>query len=123
MKDADRLFFFRVTEENTDDFYTRIGLLHLFMLGQRRVYIPGYADIDSHEQENWTMAVAAADDEKSLEAISAKLQSQGRALIDPANPFFIVGTSLERLRGMQKPKDTVYDWFCEDTVHISRPDV
>ncbi len=123
MKDADRLFFFRVEENTTEDFYRDLGYLHLFMLAQKRIYIPGYGDIDSQDQENWTMAVVVADSEKSLEKISAEIATQGKALINPMPPLFIIGTSIERLKKQGKPKDTVYDWFCEDTVHITRPDI
>jgi hypothetical protein len=122
LKDADRLFFYRATDD-MDDFYETLGKLHLFLLAQRRVYIPGYADIDSHEQENWTMMVLTADTEGELESVSRKLISQGKALIEPANPLFIIGTSIERLKKQEKPEATVYDWFCDRTVHITRPDV
>ena len=123
MKDADRLFFLRATGDNYDEIYDAIGKLHLFLLGQRRVYIPGYADIDSQQQENWTMIVMAADNERELEGVYERLSHDGRNLIDPANPLFIVGTSIERLRLQPKPEYTVYDWFCDCSVHIVRPDV
>ena len=123
MKDADRLFFFHVTEESIEDFYINLGKLHIFLLGQKRVYIPGYADIDSHDQENWTMAVAVADTESSLEKIASIISAQGKATIDPMPPLFIIGTSIERLREQEKPEDTVYDWFCDRTIHIARPDI
>ena len=123
MKDADRLFFFHVTEESIEDFYINLGKLHIFLLGQKRVYIPGYADIDSHDQENWTMAVAVADTESSLEKIASIISVQGKATIDPMPPLFIIGTSIERLREQEKPEDTVYDWFCDRTIHIARPDI
>ncbi|MCE5201792.1 MAG: hypothetical protein LLF78_04700 [Synergistaceae bacterium] len=123
LKDADRLFFYRITEDNIDDFYETLGKMHIFLLGQRRVYIPGYADIDSHEQENWTMMVLVADAERTLGSISKRLSAHGKALIEPANPLFIIGTSIERLREQNKPEDTVYDWFCDRTVHIARPDI
>lgn len=123
MKDADRLFFLRATGDNYDEIYDAIGKLHLFLLGQRRVYIPGYADIDSQQQENWTMIVMAADNERELEGVYERLSHDGRNLIDPANPLFIVGTSIERLRLQPKPEYTVYDWFCDRSVHIVRPDV
>lgn len=122
LKDTDRLFFIRTSDKNPEDIYDAIGRLHLFLLAQRRVYIPGYADIDSQDQENWTMAVLVADTERELEEINSRYTEDGRNLIDPAMPMFIIGTSIERLRRMREPKATVYDWFCEDSVHIVRAD-
>lgn len=123
MKDADRLFFLRTSDKSADEIYDAIGRLHLFLLGQRRVYIPGYADIDSHEQENWTMLVLTADNEEELAAIRKRYSYDGKNLIAPANPLFIIGTSIERLRRQEEPEPTVYDWFCDKTAHIVRPDV
>ncbi|WP_352402403.1 hypothetical protein [Synergistes jonesii] len=123
MKDADRLFFFRAKEGRYDEIYDAIGRLHIFMLDQRRVYIPGYADIDAHEQENWTMFVVAAESERELESVAERLARDGKNLIEPAAPLFIIGTSMERLRRQEEPEDTIYDWFCDRSVHIVRPDV
>ncbi|MEG1912830.1 MAG: hypothetical protein RR091_10110 [Cloacibacillus sp.] len=120
LKDADRLFFHRA--RSTNETLDLIGRLHLFLLANRRVYIPGYADIDSQQQENWTMLVLATDGEKELEETASVLRGFGSALIDPARPLFIVGTSIERLRMQNRPEYTVYDWFCDRTVHIARPD-
>lgn len=122
MKDADRLFFLRTSDKTPAEIYDAIGRLHLFMLGQRRVYIPGYADIDSQEQENWTMLVLVADTEDELAAVYERYSFDGKNLIEPANPIFIVGTSIDRLRGQRRTEYTVYDWFCDRTVHIVRPD-
>ena len=121
LKDADRLFFHRFsTPENALDV---IGKLHLFLLANKRAYIPGYADIDSQQQENWTMLVIVTDTEKELERADHILGRQGKALIDPARPLFIIGTSIERLRIQPRPEYTVYDWFQNRTLHIARPDV
>lgn len=69
------------------------------------------------------MMVLVADAERTLGSISKRLSAHGKALIEPANPLFIIGTSIERLREQNKPEDTVYDWFCDRTVHIARPDI
>lgn len=122
LKDADRFFFLRTSDKTPEDIYDAVGALHLFMLNQRRVYIPGYADDDSMDQENWTILVLAADTEAELEEVSARYAADGQNLIGPAMPMFIIGTSAERLRRMHAPKANYYDWFGEDTVHIVRAD-
>ena len=43
-------------------------------------------------------------------------------MIDPANPLFILGTSIERLRNQKEQKRNMYDWFQEEAVRIMRPD-
>lgn len=123
LKDADRLFFLRAKPAETDKIYETLGKLHLFLLAQRRIYIPGWADIDSQEQENWTMLVLVTTTEEELSEIKKELQKSGKTLIDPARPLFITGTSLERQRKERKPRATVYDWFCEVSEHIVRPDL
>ena len=50
------------------------------------------------------------------------LRSWGHELIDPANPLFILGTSIERLRSQKEQNRTIYDWFQEEAVRIMRPD-
>lgn len=122
IKDSDRFFFLRTSDKTPEEIYDAIGALHLFMLDQRRVYVPGYADNDSMDQENWTMLVLAADTEAELEEVRARYAADGQNLIRPAMPMYIIGTSLERLRLMHEPKANYYDWFGEDTVHIVRAD-
>ncbi len=123
MKDADRLFFFRVKSGGTTDFLRALGDLQLFLLAQKHIYIPGYGDIDSQDQENWTMAVIVCENEAELEKSAAQIAAYGKALIDPMPPLFLIGTSIERLRAQKQPEDTVYDWFCDQTTHIARPDI
>lgn len=72
MKDADRLFFFRVKSGGTTDFLRALGDLQLFLLAQKHIYIPGYGDIDSQDQENWTMTVVVCDSEAELEKARRK---------------------------------------------------
>ena len=120
LKDADRLFFHRF--RSMEDTLDVIGRLHLFLLANKRVYIPGYADFDSYQQGNWTMLVIVADTEKKLDQIGCELEKFGNALTSPARPLFIVGTSIERLRMQHRPEYTVYDWFSDRTMHIVTPD-
>lgn len=120
LQNADRLFCFK--PGSTEEVLTQIGHIHLFMLGQRRVYIPGWSDFDSADQENWTMILLIADDERELDDLQARLAPWEKPLIEPANPLFILGTSLEKLREVKEPKETIYDWFCDDLRHIARPD-
>lgn len=99
-----------------------IGRLHVFLMEQRRVYVPGWYDLDADEQEDWTLLALVTDTEMQLTDLTATLRRWGRDLIEPCRPFYILGTSIERLRAQQEPKDTLYDWFQEETVRILRPE-
>ena len=122
MKDCDRFFFTHVSEGSLDEYLETLALLQIFWLAQKRVYIPGYVQLDSQDQEAWTMSVAVADDEAELARIALRLEKSGKGLLTSVCPLFVIGTSVERLRHSVH-FDTVYDWFCDDTVHIARPDV
>lgn len=118
---TDLLYVFKCPKDLMD-LLPLIGKLHIFTLLQRRIYVPGYYDIDMQEQEEWTMMCIVTDSEDELTTANDTLRSWGRDLIDPCCPMFIVGTSIERLRAQKAIKDTIYDWFAEETVHILRPD-
>jgi hypothetical protein len=118
---TDRIFAFRCPED-LHDFLPVLGRLHVFMEEQRRIFVPGHFDLDAEEQECWTLLCLVTDTEAELEKQAQTLQRWGHALIDPARPLYLIGTSIERLRAQKEIKDTIYDWFQEETMHIMRPD-
>ena len=118
---ADRLFAQKV-QGRAEDLLPLIGRLHVFLMEQRRIYVPGWFDLDREEQEDWVLLALATDTEAQLTSLTATLRAWGRDLIEPANPLYIVGTSIERLRAQREQKRTLYDWFQEETVRILRPD-
>ena len=119
--DSDQLFAQRVPA-NFEDILPFIGKLHIFLTLQRRIFLPGWFDIDHDENEDWHLLAFVADTEGQLEDFTRTLRRWGHELISPANPLFIIGTSIERLRSQKEQKRTIYDWFDEDTVRILRPD-
>lgn len=118
---TDRLFAQKV-RGRAEDLLPLIGRLHIFLMGQRRIYVPGWFDLDREEQEDWVLLALATDTEAQLASLTATLRAWGHDLIDPANPLYIVGTSIERLRAQREQKRTLYDWFQDETVRILRPD-
>lgn len=119
--DADRLFAWKVPEK-PEDLLPLIGKLHIFLTEQRRIFLPGWFDIDHDENEDWILLALVTDSEAQLEALTKTLRTWGHDLIDPANPLYILGSSIERLRSQKEQKRTMYDWFQEETVRIMRPD-
>ena len=121
--DADRLFIQRVRDINKpEDLLPFIGKLHIFLTEQRRIFLPGWFDIDHDENEDWILLAFVTDTESELETFTKTLQRWGHDLIDPVNPLYILGSSIERLRNQREQKRTIYDWFQEETIRIMRPD-
>ena len=100
-----------------------LGKVHLFFMAQRRVYAPGWFDMDCEDQETWKLLTLVTDTEAQQDDLTATLRAWGHDLIEPARPMFILGTSIERLRNQKEPQRMFYDWFQEETVRILRPDV
>lgn len=119
--DADRLFVQKVRGK-PEELLPFIGKLHIFLTEQRRIFLPGWFDIDHDENEDWIMLALVTDTESELEALTETLRAWGHKLIDPVNPLYILGTSIERLRNQREQKRTIYDWFQEEAVRIMRPD-
>ena len=120
--DSDQLFVKKVQNDNYYELLPFIGKLHIFLLEQRRIFLPGWFDIDHDENEDWHLLAFVTDNETQLENLTQTLRSWGHELINPANPLYIIGSSIERLRNQKEQKRTIYDWFQEDTVRILRPD-
>ena len=120
--DVDPLFVRRATGR-PEDLLPFIGKLHAFLMGQRRVHIPGWFDFDRSDQESWTMLCLVTDGEAQLAELTATLRRWGPDLIEPARPLWLLGTSIERMRAQEGPRRTIYDWFQDETVRILRPDV
>ena len=119
--DSDQLFVQKVPE-NMEDLLPFIGKFHIFLLEQRRIFLPGWFDIDHDENEDWHLLAFVTDTESQLEKLVKTLQAWGHDLIDPVEPLYILGTSIERLKAQKEQKRTIYDWFQEETIRIMRPD-
>lgn len=119
--DSDQLFAKKVAGSQ-EDLLPFIGKIHILLTLQRRIYLPGWFDIDHDENEDWHLLALVTDSESELETLTETLRSWGHELINPVNPLFIIGTSIERLRNQTEQKRTIYDWFCDETVKILRPD-
>ena len=120
--DVDPLFVQKVPAEKPETILPLIGKFHIFLMGQRRVYLPGWFDFDHSDQEDWTMLCLVTDTEAQLDGLTTTIRRWGHDLIDPANPLYLIGTSIERMRAQKEQKRTIYDWFQDETVRILRPD-
>ena len=76
--------------------------IHLFLLNQRRLYIPGYVDVDSADQDSLNWVVWVVDTEKEAISMHGLLAPMGESLIGPAHPMDVWVISLEALRNVEK---------------------
>ena len=116
------LIFAHKVRSKPQDLLPFIGKIHLLFTLQRRIYIPGWFDMDSEEQEPMKLLTLVTDTDSELDSLTQTLRSYGKDLVDPARPMYIIGTSIEHLR-TQEVKPMFYDWFAEETVKILRPDI
>ena len=119
--DADRLFVQKFSGDY-ESLLTFVGKLHIFLTEQRRIFLPGWFDIDHDENEDWILLALITDTENELENLTLTLRKFGHELINPVNPLYILGSSIERLRNQHEQKRTIYDWFQDETIRIMRPD-
>ncbi|MBR4195868.1 MAG: hypothetical protein IKQ95_04055 [Synergistaceae bacterium] len=116
------LIFAHKVREKPQELLPLIGKIHILFTLQRRIYIPGWFDMDSEEQEPMKLLTLVTDTDTELDALTQTLRSYGKDLVDLARPMYIIGTSVEHLR-TQEVKPMFYDWFAEETVKILRPDI
>ncbi len=116
------LIFAHKVRSKPQDLLPLIGKIHILFTLQRRIYIPGWFDMDSEEQEPMKLLTLVTDTASELRELTQTLRSWGNSLVDPARPMYIIGTSVEHLR-TQEVKTMFYDWFAEETVKILRPDI
>lgn len=116
------LIFAHKVRSKPQDLLPLIGKIHILFTLQRRIYIPGWFDMDSEEQEPMKLLTLVTDTDSELDSLTQALRSYGKDLVDPARPMYIIGTSVEHLR-TQEVKTMFYDWFAEETVKILRPDI
>ena len=115
------IIFARKFRGKPEELLPFIGRIRVFFTMQRRIYIPGWFDMDSEEQEPGKMVTFITDTDDELRELTRTLRRWGLSLIEPACPIYIMGTSIEHLRN-QETKSMIYDWFAEETVKILRPD-
>ena len=111
---ADRFFFFRALppfEEHLPIFLETIGKVHLFLLNQRHMYIPGYVDLDWADQDSLSWVIWVTETEEEALSLLAQLSPFGSSLIEPAKPMDIWIISIEGLKGVKEKQETLFDLF------------
>ena len=110
--DADRFLFFFTpppTPENLNAFLSLLGDYHLFLTMLRRLYLPGYVDLDSLDQDgiNWILFTY----EKEEDALLCErfLKPYSPYLAGDAAPFEIWTLSLQALLEHNEVGESIHD--------------
>lgn len=95
--------------ENLNWFLGAAGRLHLVLEVLRRMVLPGYMDLDSHDQAciNWLVFVFERERE-ARECVSL-LEPFGPDLVAPAMPMDIWALSFEALSAFGEKAETIHD--------------
>jgi hypothetical protein len=109
---TDRFFcFFAPAPEprNRNALLTTLGEFHMFLTMMRRMYMPGYVDLDSLDQDgiNWILYVYEHEEEalKCVDLLSPFRQD----LAGPAAPLEVWSLSLGALWNWSEPADSIHD--------------
>ena len=98
---ADRFFCSfapQPTAENINAFLTMLGEYHLLLTMLRRMFIPGYVDLDSLDQDGINWFVYIYECEEDARKCAGLLSRFGSALAGPAAPLEIWSLSLQALQ-------------------------
>lgn len=109
---ADRFFFLKAPEgspENLPWFLGALGRFQLTLEVLRTMVLPGYMDLDSHDQGavNWLIFVFEKANE--AERCASLLGPMGHALVEPAAPMDLWALSFEELKNFGGKGETIHD--------------
>jgi hypothetical protein len=122
---ADRLFCAFLPEggegENPmPEMLETLGRWYLFMLGQRRLFMPYSYDVDPEEQNSVSWFFWVARTEEEARHAAAALKNYGNALAEPGMPCDIWVISEEALERQPRQQESFWDLFAEIAHPVSR---
>jgi len=121
---ADRMFCFRSFQPekgNLPLFIDMVARVHLFLLYYRRVHLPGYTHFDSENQENLNWIAWVTENDEDAEALLGLLGPIGLFLADFELPLDLRIVSLETLKNIRHPYETIYDLLFHESPKIIVP--
>lgn len=111
---ADRFFFFRASppfEDHIKDYIETIGKVHLFLMNQRHICLPGYYDLDLADQDSLSWVIWVTETEEEALRLADCVKPFGQSLIEPARPMDIWIISAEKLKEIREKQETLFDLF------------
>jgi HAD superfamily hydrolase (TIGR01509 family) len=104
-------------------FVTILGEFHMFLTMMRHMYLPGYVDLDSLDQDavNWLIFVYESEaDAEACAKFLAALDASGQNLAGPAEPMDVWSLSLEALLKRDDVVESIHDLLPEVAHPICR---
>lgn len=115
---ADRfLFVFAGTEEENLE---AAGKFHLWLNGLRRLFIPGYVDRDTQEQDSVNWLVFTTETEAAAQKLAQSLGRFGGGLVSGANPCEVWALSLEALANVKEKREVIWELLPDAAHNIQR---
>lgn len=111
---ADRFFFFKAStpfEDHIKDYIETIGKVHLFLMNQRHICLPGYYDLDLADQDSLSWVIWVTETEEEALRLADCINPFGQSLIEPAKPMDIWIISTEKLKEIREKQETLFDLF------------
>lgn len=119
---ADRMFCFRSFQPKKESlplFIDMVAKVHLFLLYYRRVHLPGYTHFDTENQENLNWIVWVTENDENAESLLRILSPVGPFLADFELPLDLRIVSLETLKNVRHPYETIYDFLFHESPKIA----
>lgn len=109
---ADRFFCMDSPSPETvslEWFLGTVGRFQLALEVLRRMVLPGFMDLDSHDQDGINWLVFLFETEKEAERCVSLLAHFGQDLIRPAIPMDVWALSFEALEAFSEKAETIHD--------------
>lgn len=115
-------FYFQLLPQgipSVETFWEELGRLHLFIMNQRRVFLPWFFDFDTtgYDAVNWWFWVIKTEEE--LSHLEEVLRPVSEKLVEPSLPLELFGISLETLSQVKEKREYHWDLFEEIAVPLS----
>ena len=110
MLNTDRfLFFFAPPSGGEKALLPMLGEFHMFLTMMRRMYLPGYVDLDSLDQDGINWLVYVYENEEDALKCAGILARMGSSLAGPAAPLEVWSLSLEALWRRDGTAESIHD--------------
>lgn len=96
-----------------------VAKVHLSLLYYRRVHLPGYTHFDTENQENLNWIVWVTENDENAESLLRILSPVGPFLADFELPLDLRIVSLETLKNVRQPYETIYDLLFHESPKIA----
>ncbi len=113
-------FLFVFPGPTIEDALENVGKLHIWLNGLRRMFIPGYVDRDTQEQDSVTWLVFTFETEREAIMLAEGLENIGEQLVKNANPCEVWTLSFEALEKSNEKRELIWELLPDIAHHAQR---